>query len=184
MFLQTFRNICVGTRAILLLSVALNDLRDKFRTWLSCEYNISWVRCPCFDLLWNPCTCVRLWPCLRYKYLLRHQHRLSVWSSLHMADISHRDLPRCWSPWFEAPYVVPNAGPSNSVAVNYCPRLLTEHPTEETHSIIADNEWGDRVVLHLCLSGVTSYITVCLLTDNEWNRSETLRVILIIKHLT
>ena len=73
---------------------------------------------------------------------------------------------------------------TNRVAVNEYPRFLTEHPTEETHAIIADDEWGNKVVLPLCLSGVTSYLPVSTLTENEWNQLETPRVTLTNKHLT
>ena len=55
---------------------------------------------------------------------------------------------------------------TNSVTANDCPRFFTDHPTEETHAIVADDEWGDKVVLYLCLSGVTSYLPVCLLNSN------------------
>ena len=73
---------------------------------------------------------------------------------------------------------------TNIVTVNDCPRFLTEHPTEETHTIIADDEWGDKDVLPLCLSGVISYLPVLLLTENEWNRRETPRITLTNEHLT
>ena len=33
---------------------------------------------------------------------------------------------------------------TNIFKVNYCPRLLIEHPDEETHAIIADYEWGNK----------------------------------------
>ena len=56
---------------------------------------------------------------------------------------------------------------TDSVMVNNCPRFLTDHPNEETHAIVADEEWGDKVVLSLCLSGVTYYLPVCLLTESE-----------------
>ena len=56
---------------------------------------------------------------------------------------------------------------TNIFKVNYCPRLLIEHPDEETHAIIADYEWGNKFVLHLCLFGVTYYLSVCSLTENK-----------------
>ena len=71
-----------------------------------------------------------------------------------------------------------------SITVNDCPRLLTYQSTEEIHAFVANYEGGDKVVLPLCLSGVTYYSRVCLLNENEWNQHETLRVTLTNKHLT
>ena len=34
---------------------------------------------------------------------------------------------------------------TNGVTVNNCPRFLTEHPTEETHVITDDDEWGKKL---------------------------------------
>ena len=34
---------------------------------------------------------------------------------------------------------------TNGVTVNNCPRFLTEHPTEETHVITDDGEWGKKL---------------------------------------
>ena len=56
---------------------------------------------------------------------------------------------------------------TNSITVNDCPIFLTEHLNEETHTIIADDEWSDKDVLPLCLSGVISYLPVCLLAENK-----------------
>ena len=46
---------------------------------------------------------------------------------------------------------------TNGNTINDCPKLLNDHQTEEKHAIIADDEWGDKFVLPLCLSGVTFY---------------------------
>ena len=73
---------------------------------------------------------------------------------------------------------------TNCVTVNDFPRLLTDHPTKETHDIIADDEWGKKVVLPLGLTGVTSQLPIGLLTDKDWNQHDTLRVTLTNKHLT
>ena len=73
---------------------------------------------------------------------------------------------------------------TNGVTVIDCPILLTYHPTEETHAIISDIKWGNKVVLPLWLSGVTSYLSVRSLTENEWNQQETPQVTLMNKHLT
>ena len=72
---------------------------------------------------------------------------------------------------------------TNYVTVNDCPILLTDHPTEETHDIIADDQWGNKVVLPLGLTGVTSYLPVGSLTDKDCNQRNTLWVILTNKHL-
>ena len=71
---------------------------------------------------------------------------------------------------------------TNSVTVNDCPRFMTDHSTEETHAIIDDDEWGYKVILPLCLSGVASYLHVRLLAGNEWNQRETPRITLTNKH--
>ena len=55
---------------------------------------------------------------------------------------------------------------TNRFTVNDFPILLTDHPTEETHDIIADYEWCNNVASTFCLSGFTSYLLVCLFTDN------------------
>ena len=49
---------------------------------------------------------------------------------------------------------------TNGVMVNDCPKFLTDHLTEETNFIIADDEWGNKVDLTLCLYGVTSYLPI------------------------
>ena len=43
---------------------------------------------------------------------------------------------------------------------------------------------GRKFVLPLCLSGFTSYLPVCFLTENEWKQCETLCITLTNKHLT
>ena len=73
---------------------------------------------------------------------------------------------------------------TNGVTVIDCPILLTYHPTEETHANISDIKWGNKVVLPLWLYGVTSYLSVRSLTENEWNQQETPQVTLMNKHLT
>ena len=73
---------------------------------------------------------------------------------------------------------------TNSVTVNDCPILFTDHRTEETHAIISDDEWRDKFILPLCVSGVTLYFPVHSLTKNEWNQRDTPRVTLKNKHLT
>ena len=73
---------------------------------------------------------------------------------------------------------------TNSITLNDCPIFLTDHPTVEIHAIMADDEWVDKVVLPLCLSGFTYYLPIHLLNYNEWNRCETPWVTLTNKHLT
>ena len=86
-------------------------------------------------------------------------------------------------PYFKHDLLYPMLVCTNCVTVNDCPRLLTDHPTEETYDIIDDDEWGKKVVLPLGLTGVTSYLPVGLLTENEWNQHETSWFILTNKHL-
>ena len=51
---------------------------------------------------------------------------------------------------------------TNSVTVNDCPRLLTDHLTEETHDIIADDEWGGKVFcVYVYLWLIIIYLFVC-----------------------
>ena len=47
----------------------------------------------------------------------------------------------------------------NGVEVNDVPRFLTINPTDETYSIVAQDEYGERVCLPFSLNGVVSYLT-------------------------
>ena len=46
------------------------------------------------------------------------------------------------------------------VEINDCPIFLIANPTEDSHCIIAHDEYGARVVLPLVLQGVTSVLNV------------------------
>ena len=45
---------------------------------------------------------------------------------------------------------------SNDVMVNNCPRMFESNPTEESHSIIATDQYGDKYQIPLSLHNVTS----------------------------
>lgn len=72
----------------------------------------------------------------------------------------------------------------NDVRVNDTPKFLTDNPTEETHAIVAHDEYNDKVVLPFMLKGVTSYLPVRSLTQEEFDRNEAVRVHLTNQDLT
>ena len=65
---------------------------------------------------------------------------------------------------------------TNGINVKYCPIFLCYHITEETHDIVANAYNGEHIVLNFHLSGVTSYLPVCLINENKWNQRAIPRV--------
>jgi hypothetical protein len=64
------------------------------------------------------------------------------------------------------------------VAVNDCPKFLSANPSSETHSIVAYDEDGVRVILPLGLHGVTSALNVHRISEAEWTREAAPRITL------
>ena len=73
---------------------------------------------------------------------------------------------------------------TNGVTVNYCPKYLCDQPTDETHTIVCADEWGEKVVLPLILNGVTSCLPVWSLIESEWQSAAYPRVTLTNADLT
>ena len=71
----------------------------------------------------------------------------------------------------------------NGITVNDFPRFLANQPAEETHEIVASDEYGDRVVIPFVLKGVSSYLPVHSLSEDEWNSHSCPRVTLTNQHL-
>ena len=69
------------------------------------------------------------------------------------------------------------------VEINDCPKLLTAKPTEDSHCIIAHDEYGDRVDLQLVLQGVTSTLNVHRISEADWIREAAPRITLTNKDL-
>ena len=53
------------------------------------------------------------------------------------------------------------------VEINDCPRFLIANPTEDSHCIIAHDEYGAMVVLPLVLQGVTSALNFHRISEAE-----------------
>ena len=56
------------------------------------------------------------------------------------------------------------------VETNDCPRFLIANTTEDSHFIIAHDEYGAMVVLPLVLQGVTSALNFHQISEAEWTR--------------
>ena len=68
--------------------------------------------------------------------------------------------------------------------MNDCPKIYVNNPDAESHSIVANDEYGDAVVLPFFLRGVTSALHVEPLTRREWDDHSCPRVILTDLDLT
>ena len=64
------------------------------------------------------------------------------------------------------------------VEINDCPRFLIANPTEDSHCIIAHDEYEARVVLPLVLQGVTSALNFHRISEAEWTRKAAPRITL------
>ena len=69
------------------------------------------------------------------------------------------------------------------VEVNDCPKFLTANPTEDSHCIIAHDEYGARVVLPLVLHGVTSALNVHNISEEDWTWEAAPRITLLNRDL-
>ena len=65
---------------------------------------------------------------------------------------------------------------ANGVVINECPRMYCREPTQEPHAIVAMDENGASVVLSFFLTGVTSHLTVMLLTRDEFKHHGCTRI--------
>ena len=59
-----------------------------------------------------------------------------------------------------------------------CTRFLIANPTEDSHCILAHDEYGARVFLPLLLQGVTSALNVHQISEAEWKQEAAPRIIL------
>ena len=57
---------------------------------------------------------------------------------------------------------------ANGVVINKCSRMYCRESTQESHAIVAMDEYGASVVLPLFLRGVTSHLNVLPLTRNKF----------------
>jgi len=72
---------------------------------------------------------------------------------------------------------------ANGVTVNDCPRMYCKDPTDESHAVVATDEYGDSVVLPFYLRGVTSYLNTEPLSREEYEAHDFPRVELTSQHL-
>ena len=182
--LQNFRNIRVGPCATLLSSVTLNDLETNLEldshadtSCLGvCALVLTDYESPVYVQGYEPALGTKTYHTTGEPFLYDHPYtgrtyHIVIHQAVEIPDLKYHLL------W-------PMQVRTNSITVNDCPIFLNEHLNEETHAIIADDEWGNKLVLPLCLSGVISYLPVCLLAENKWNRRDTLQINLTNRHLT
>ena len=70
------------------------------------------------------------------------------------------------------------------MTVNDCPKIYCEDPTDESHAIVATDEYGDDIILPFYLRGVTSYLDTKPLSLEEYEAHNCPRVELTSQHLT
>ena len=99
------------------------------------------------------------------------RYHLVVHQAVHIPDLTHHLL-------------CPMQCRAHGVIVNDCPRIYTQNPNAESHSIVASDEYGDVVVLPFSLRGVISSLTVEPLTRREWDAHSCPRVTLTDLDLT
>jgi len=99
------------------------------------------------------------------------RYHLVVHQAVHIPDLTHHLL-------------CPMQCRAHGVIVNDCPRIYVHNLDAESHSIVANDEYGDVVVLPLFLRGVTSSLNVEPLTRREWDAHSCPRVTLTDLDLT
>jgi len=58
--------------------------------------------------------------------------------------------------------------------VNDCPKIYCKNPTEESHAIVAEDEYEEDVILLFYLRGVTSHLDTKPLSREEYEAHESL----------
>ena len=99
------------------------------------------------------------------------RYHLIIHQAIHMPDLAHHLL-------------CPMQLRANDVTVNDCPKIYCKDPTEESHAIVAKDEYGKHVILPFYLRGVTSYFDTEPLTREEYEAHEHPRIELTNQHLT
>ena len=62
------------------------------------------------------------------------RYHLIIHQAIHMPDLDHH-------------LMCPMQLRANGVTVNDCPKMFCKEPTEESHAIVATDEYGDEVIL-------------------------------------
>ena len=99
------------------------------------------------------------------------KYHLIIHQAAHVPDLDHHLL-------------CPMQCRANDVTVNDCPRIHCQNPTEESHSVVATDENGDRVILPFFLRGVTSHFNVESISKQEFERHLCPRIVLTNRDLT
>ena len=73
---------------------------------------------------------------------------------------------------------------ANGVIVNDCLCMFCDEPDEKPHAIVAQDKYGEAVVLPFFLRGVTPFLNVELLSLDEFEAHGCPRVELTDQHLT
>ena len=53
---------------------------------------------------------------------------------------------------------------ANGATLNECPHMYCSEPSADDHAVVALDEDGERIILPLFLSGVTSVLGTCAVT--------------------
>ena len=93
-----------------------------------------------------------------------------VHQAIHMPEMDHHLL-------------CPMQCRTNGVQINECPRMFCDEATEESHAIVAFDEEDEKVVLSFFLKGVTSFMTVKVLSREEFEMHACSRIELTSQHL-
>ena len=91
------------------------------------------------------------------------KYHIIIHQAIHMPDLGHHLL-------------CPMQVRANGVILNECPRMYCNEPTAEDHAVVALDEDGERIVLPLFLSGVTSVLETCAVTLEEFDSHECPRI--------
>lgn len=73
---------------------------------------------------------------------------------------------------------------AHGVDVNDCPRIYCKNPTDESHAVVAKDEYGGEVILPFYLRGATSYFDTEPLSREEFERHDYIRVEMMSQHMT
>jgi hypothetical protein len=99
------------------------------------------------------------------------RYHLIVHQAIHMPDLKHHLL-------------CPMQCRAHGTTVNECPRMYCSDPNDESHSIVAEDENGERVILPFFLKGVTSHLNVSPLSLEEFEHHGCPRIELTSRDLT
>ena len=182
--LQTFKTIRVGPCTTLLSSVAFNNLETNLKLDshddTSClgegvlvltDYEI-----PVHVQVCGPALGTHTWRAIGRALLydhpyMGHTYHIVIHQAVEIPNFTHHML-------------FPIHIRTNRVTVNDCPRFLTNHPTEETHAIISDDEGGNKVFyLYVYLGSLIIYLFIRWLIMNKltpmgWQLEGTVEIVL------